>query len=220
MTLGPISAYKGDLVSVVGTTDSPISLGLASTGDVDYFKSESQGALTNLQFSCVMLEIGMSKYGGGGIAQGGRFSMDWKIPHTGTYYLVFYNDSPLVVNVSVHLYQTTFTLFTNTLIETPTVTMTKTVTQVGVAPTLIYQIKDNIQLIVAVVLLCLVASALGLRRRTRRKKPESDTEEPVAVEKPTETSPDRNKATMSCNKCGAPIPPESKFCKECGTKQP
>ena len=221
LAVGPaFHASSGDIISVEGTTDSPILLGPAMTGDVDYFQSSSQGTPTP-GFACGALGEKMVENGGAN-AQG-RFSMNLKLNGYGYYYLVFLNFSPSAVNVNVDSTLTRFTLFTNTLIETSTVTTAKTVTQVGVAPSLIYLIKDNIQLVVAVVLLCLVASALGLRQRTRRKKPASDTEEPVAVtdfEKPSEISPDRNQMavvdTKFCRNCGAKIPRDSTFCEECG----
>jgi len=216
--LDPMS-MDGWIISVVGTTDSPINLGPAA--ELDYRLVQSNNTW-QAAAGCYRLEKYM-------VEVQGRFSKDWKInglgadlQGEGNYYLVFLNSSPSAVNVDVHLYETSFALFppTYTLIETSTVAMTNTVTMTGVAPRLIYLIKDNILLIVAVALLFLVPSALGMWRRTRRKKPESDTEETKMVtelEKPTEATPDKSKATMFCNKCGAPIPRESKFCKECGT---
>lgn len=225
-SIGPFSVSSGDLVSIAGTTSSAIEVGIANASVVDGVQSQiesssGQAVPVGAGEACMFLEIMISP---NSVVEQGQFSTPWKVPHTDSYYVVFYNDQPSAINVNVtDLSQTSVILFTQSLFATPTVTMTKTVTQTEVAPTLIYLINDNIQLIVAVVLLCLVASALGIWRRTRRKRPESDTEEPVAVtglRKPTETAPDKTKVmvdTKFCRNCGAKIPRDSTYCEECGT---
>ena len=165
--IGPFPTSSGDIVSVVGTNDSAINFGLATKNEVDDFQTYSNG-----MGACWALNYEMSTNFGIGQVQGGRFSWVWNVTDAGSYYFVFYNDLPSAVNVSVHLSLTRLTVFTNTVSETSTVSMTVTSTQTEVGPTLIYLIKDNMQLIVAAVLLCLVACTVGIRRRTRRKKPE------------------------------------------------
>jgi uncharacterized repeat protein (TIGR02543 family) len=66
------------------------------------------------------------------------------------------------------------------------------------------------------------------RRRTRRKKLEQDTKEPIVPDEAeptaetqqveaTESTTEPKKSTMFCTECGASISRDSKFCKECGT---
>lgn len=137
----------------------------------------------------------------------------WSVPADGTYYFIFYDlnpNNPVYSNLYIYSVQSGQTVVYTTG-QTVIAVETETVSTVS-TPLVVPSTSSWILVVVALVIVGLIVSILYLRRGG---KTESTKAEQVDS-KTKKTTSDKN----FCIECGKELSLKSKFCNNCGTKQP
>lgn len=133
------------------------------------------------------------------------YQFTWKPNSSGRYYLLFVNKGdPVTVDVTLLVKQAATS--TSTQYSTQTALQPYTISSTSVYTTqLLYTSSGQLSLVVALSLVVVIIGAVLYSRSQRRRPSQAKL---THFPKPT------------CVKCGVDLPPNSKFCKECGAKQP